>query len=86
MDESEESRKGRRTWLVVVVGLGMLALGARYVFPGADLEHLGVVLTTLAAALWAREASPLGLSARRVALATVGLALLGGMAVHLLAR
>lgn len=29
----EEGRKGNRTWLVVVVGLGTLALVARHLFP-----------------------------------------------------
>ncbi len=82
----EEDRKDNRTWLVVVVGLGLLALVARHLFPGADLGDLGVVVTILVAALWAREGTPLGPAARRVAVAVVGLALLGGLAVHVLAR
>lgn len=82
----EEGRKENRTWLVVVVGLGMLALVARYLFPGADLGDLGVVVTILVAALWARESAPLSPTARRIAAAVVGLALLGGIAVHVLAR
>jgi hypothetical protein len=86
MDEREESRKANRTWLVAVVGLGMLALVARHLFPGADLGHLGVVVTILVAVLWARERRPLGPAARRITVAVVGLALLGGIAVHVLAR
>ncbi|MHB8796921.1 MAG: hypothetical protein ACYDBY_00510 [Thermoanaerobaculia bacterium] len=82
----EESRKGNRTWLIVVVGLGTLALVARYLFPGAELGDLGVVVTVLVAALWAREGTPLSPAARRIAAAVVGLALLGGLAVHVLAR
>lgn len=82
----EEGRKENRTWLTVVVGLGMLALVARYLFPGADLGDLGVVVTVLVAVLWARESSPLSPMARRIAAAVAGLALLGGIAVHVLVR
>ncbi len=82
----EEDGKENRTWLVVTVGLGLLSLVARYLLPGADLGDLGVVVTILVAALWARESSPLSPAARRVAAAVVGLALLGGLAVHVLAR
>ena len=82
----EEGSRKDRIWLVVVVGLGMLALAARSLFPGADLGDLGVVVPVLVAALWALESSPLGPTARRIAVAAVGLALLGGLAVRVLAR
>ena len=82
----EDGGKRGRIWLVFVAGLGITALVADRLFPDADLGDLGVVATVLVAALWARENGPLGPRARRIAVAVVGGALLGGIAVHLLAR
>lgn len=81
-DETKEDGKKNRTWLTVIVGLGMLALVARYHFPGVDLGHLGGVVTILVAVFWAREGRPLGPAARWITVAVVGVALLGGIAVH----